>query len=102
MTDLRDVQARAWANKQAKGFNTTDVPHEFMLLVEEIGEAFSMWRKARPGLGGELADIQIFLCGLAEMTGIDLAAEVDAKLSVDEDREYVRLPNGTLVKAGNT
>jgi hypothetical protein len=99
VTTFADAQRRAWTNKLAKGFNVTDVPLEFGLLVEEIGEAFSAWRKAKPGLGGELADIAIFLLGLAEMTGVDLGAEVEAKLAVNEAREYVTLPNGTPVKA---
>lgn len=98
-TGIRDAQAKAWANKVAKGFNTTDIPMEFGLLYEEIGEAFSAWRKGRPDLGGELADVAIFLFGLAEMTGVDLAAEVLEKLAVNEARSYVRLPNGTPVKA---
>jgi NTP pyrophosphatase (non-canonical NTP hydrolase) len=98
VTDLAAAQARAWANKLAKGFNTTDVPLEFCLLVEEVGEAFSAWRKGRPGLGGELADVQIFLLGLAQMTGVDLAAETEAKLTLNEARAYARLPNGTPVK----
>ena len=93
----RGAQARAWANKVAKGFNTTDVPMEFMLLTEEIGEAFSAWRKGSPGVGGELADVAIFLLGLAQMTGVDLEAEIEAKLAVNKARAYVRLPNGTLV-----
>ena len=95
---FRDAQARAWANKIARGFNTTSVPMEFGLLVEEVGEAFSAWRKGLPGLGGELADIALFLLGLAEMTGHDLGAEVEAKLAVNEGRSYAPLPNGTLVK----
>lgn len=99
MTNFADAQRRAWANKVAKGFNVTDVPMEFGLLVEEIGEAFSAWRKDRGDLGGELADIAIFLLGLAQMTGIDLNAEVEAKLAANEARAYVRLPNGTPVKA---
>lgn len=98
MPDLSAAQARAWENKLAKGFNVTDVPMEFGLLVEEIGEAFSAWRKGRPDFGGELADVQVFLLGLAQMTGVDLAAEVEAKLKVNEARAYARLPNGTLVK----
>lgn len=97
---LRDMQAEAWRNKLAKGFNTTDVPNEFCLLVEEIGEAFSAWRKATGHLGGELADAAIFLFGLAEMTGTDLQAEVQAKLAVNEARSYRPLANGTLVKTG--
>jgi hypothetical protein len=98
VTDLSAAQARAWANKVAKGFNVTDVPMEFMLLTEEVGEAFSAWRKGRPDLGGELADVAIFLLGLAQMTGVDLAAEMEAKLKLNETRAYVRLPNGTPVK----
>ena len=101
MADFGDAQRRAWANKVAKGFNTTDVPMEFGLLVEEIGEAFSKWRKGSAGLGGELADVAIFLFGLAQMTGVDLAAEVEVKLAVNEARAYVTLPNGTPVKAGS-
>lgn len=36
--DIRDAQQLAWANKLAKGFNTTDVPLEFCLLQEELSE----------------------------------------------------------------
>jgi NTP pyrophosphatase (non-canonical NTP hydrolase) len=96
---IREVQRQAWANKVAKGFNTTDVPMEFGLTMEELGEAFSAWRKGKRGLGGELADVMIFLSGLAQMTGVDLAAEVARKLALNEARQYVRLPNGTPVKA---
>jgi NTP pyrophosphatase (non-canonical NTP hydrolase) len=97
--DIRTCQAAAWANKIAKGFSTGDVPLEFMLLVTELGEAFDAWRKDEPGYGGELADVFIFLCGLAEITGTDLQAEVEAKLAVNARREYRSLPNGTRVKA---
>jgi NTP pyrophosphatase (non-canonical NTP hydrolase) len=98
VTDLSAAQSRAWENKLVKGFNVTDVPMEFGLLVEEVGEAFSAWRKGRPDLGGELADVAIFLLGLAQMTGVDLDGEVEAKLRVNEARTYARLPNGTLAK----
>ena len=33
---IKEAQQRAWANKIAKGFNTSDVPLEFMLLHGEI------------------------------------------------------------------
>ena len=29
--DIRSAQKRAWQNKVAKGFNTTDIPLEFCL-----------------------------------------------------------------------
>lgn len=99
MSDLREAQRRAWANKIAKGFNVTDVAYEFGLAMEELGEAFSAWRKSKPSLGEELADVAIFLLGLAEMTGVSLDAEIERKLVLNEQRDYVFLPNGTPVKA---
>jgi NTP pyrophosphatase (non-canonical NTP hydrolase) len=95
---LRAMQAEAWRLKHVHGFNTTDVPLNFALLVEEIGEAFSAWRKDRLSLGGELADVAIFLLGIAQMTGVDLQEAVEAKLAVVAGRSYSALPNGTLVK----
>jgi len=98
LTSFAEAQKRAWANKVAKGFNTTDVPLEFCLLQGEIAEAFDAWRKMKPGLGGELADVAIYICGLAQMAGVDLGTEVAVKLAANEAREYIRLPNGTPVK----
>lgn len=74
------------------------MPLEFCLTQEELSEAFGAWRKQKPGVGGELADVVIFVAGLAEILGIDLAAEVDRKLAINAERRYVRLPNGTPVK----
>lgn len=99
MPDIRAAQDRAWKIKRAHGFNITDVPLEFCLASGELSEAFAAWRKDPEGLGGELADVAIHLLGLAEMTGVDLGAEIDRKLTVIEGRAYVRLPNGTHVKA---
>jgi NTP pyrophosphatase (non-canonical NTP hydrolase) len=96
--DIRSSQKLAWDNKIAKGFNTTDVPLEFCLLQGEVAEAFDAWRKGRDGLGEELADVALFLFSLAEMTGVDLQAEVQAKIERNSARTYRRLPNGALVK----
>ena len=96
--DIRLAQKHAWQNKLAKGFNTTDVPLEFCLLNSEVAEAFDAWRRDRPDVAEELADIAIFLFGLAEMVGADLQEAVEAKLAVNEARVYRRLPNGVLVK----
>jgi len=79
--DVMSGQQLAWENKVAKGFNTTDVPLEFCLLQGEVAEAFDAWRKGREDVGEELADIAIYLFSLAEMTGVDLQAEVEAKVA---------------------
>ncbi|HEY6309858.1 MAG TPA: MazG-like family protein [Streptosporangiaceae bacterium] len=96
--DIRSAQERAWQNKVAKGFNTTDIPLEFCLLQGETAEAFDAWRKAREDLGPELADVVIYLLGLAEMTGVDLQDEIEAKMAKNAARVYQRLPNGVLAR----
>jgi NTP pyrophosphatase (non-canonical NTP hydrolase) len=96
--DIRSAQERAWQNKVAKGFNTTDIPLEFCLLQGEIAEAFDAWRQAREDLGQELADVVIYLLGLAEMTGVDLQDEIEAKMAKNAARAYQPLPNGVLAK----
>jgi hypothetical protein len=96
--EIRLAQRLAWANKVEKGFNTTDVPLEFCLLNSEVAEAFNAWRLGRQDVGEELADIAIFLVGLAEMVGTDLQAAVEAKIAVNASRVYRPLGNGVLVK----
>jgi len=96
--DIRSAQQQAWANKIAKGFNTTDVPLEFCLLQGELAEAFDAWRQGRADLGEELADVAIYLLSLAEMTGTDLQAQIQSKLAKNVTRTYQRLPNGALTK----
>jgi NTP pyrophosphatase (non-canonical NTP hydrolase) len=86
--DIQSVQQQAWDNKQAKGFNTTDVALEFGFLTAEVGEAFTAWRKRLPDFGEELADVLIYVTGLAQMTGIDLNGEVERKLAKNADRTY--------------
>jgi hypothetical protein len=98
--DIRLAQKHAWQNKLAKGFNTTDVPLEFCLLNSEVAEAFDAWRRGHQHVAEELADIAIFLLGLAEMVGADLQEAVETKLVVNEARVYRPLANGVLVKDG--
>ena len=88
---IRTAQKLAWENKVAKGFNTTDVPLEFCLLQGEIAEAFDAWRKGREDAGEELADVAIYLLSLAEMTGIDLQEQIEAKMAKNAARVYQRL-----------
>jgi NTP pyrophosphatase (non-canonical NTP hydrolase) len=96
--DIRSAQKDAWENKVAKGFNTTDVPLEFCLLISEVGEAFDAWRKNPEDVPQELADVAIFLFGLAEMTGTDLQDAVESKLAVNQARVYRKLRDGIHVK----
>jgi NTP pyrophosphatase (non-canonical NTP hydrolase) len=92
------AQKLAWDNKNAKGFNTTNVALEFGLLTAEVGEAFTAWRKGLPDLGEELADIFLYLTALAEMNGVDLAAEVTRKIDKNARRTYARDERGVPIR----
>jgi NTP pyrophosphatase (non-canonical NTP hydrolase) len=94
--DIAAVQRAAWQNKLDKGFNITDVALEFGLLTAEVGEAFTAWRKRLPDLGEELADVLIYLTAVAEMTGVDLSAEVARKLAINAERVYRQDGDGVL------
>ena len=96
--EIRTAQRLAWENKLAKGFDTTDVPLEFCLLNGEVAEAFDAWRKGLPDVADELADIALYLFGLAEKIGVDLQDAVEAKMAKNKLRTYRRLPTGALVK----
>lgn len=82
-----DVQKRVYFNKVNHGFNVTDIPKEFCLLYGEVAEAFDAW-KHHSGLDLELADVAIYLLGLAEITGIDLGKAIDKKMYINKHRQY--------------
>lgn len=88
MKTIRELQTEAYQNKLDKGFNVTDVNLEFCLTYGELAEAHEAWRKKRPDVGEELADVAIYLMGLAEILGVDLQAEVERKVSKNRRREY--------------
>ena len=98
--ELREMQRRVYENKVKHGFNVTDVPLEFCLLEVEISEAFEAWIKRHDNLGEELADTAIYLLGLSQILGLDLQDEVEKKMKINENREYVMV-NGVLVKKGS-
>lgn len=86
--ELKKIQKDIWQNKLSKGFNTTDVNKEFCLLYGEVAEAYDAWRKNKDDLNEELADIAIYLMGLSEMLGYDLADEIEKKVSKNKKRVY--------------
>lgn len=96
--ELSKMQAAVWANKIAKEFNTTDVPLEICLLQGEIAELFDEWRKSGPGVADEMADVAIYMLGLAQMLGVDLQVAVIRKMQINAGRRYVDR-QGALVKA---
>ena len=86
--DLSAVQKAVYQNKVDKGFNVTDVNVEFCLLYGEVAEAYEAWKRKQDTVGEELADIAIYLLGLSEILGVDLASEIEKKMKINQEREY--------------
>ena len=90
-------QERIYRNKVTHNFNTTDIPLEFSLTYGEMAEAFEAWRKKKSldEIGEELADVAIYLYGIAEILGVDLDKSIDRKMKINEERVYTQ-ENGVL------
>ena len=94
---LKELQKKIYQNKVNKGFNTTDIAKEFCLLYGEVGEAYEAYRKKKPDLNEELADIAIYLLGISEILGFDLEKEIENKVAINEKRVYKKI-NGVTLK----
>ena len=86
--DMKRLQKEIYQNKVDHDFNITDVPLEFCLLNGEVAEAFEAWKKHRDDVGEELADVAIYLMGLAEILGVDLESEILRKVEINKNRVY--------------
>ena len=96
MLDLPALQTRIYQNKLNKHFNVTDIPLEFCLLQGEVSEAFAAYDQKDPTLGEELADVAIYLLGLAEIVGVNLEAELLRKVEKNERRQYIQKDGVTI------
>ena len=95
MIDLKSLQKRVYQNKVNHGFNVTNIPLEFTLTYGELSEAFEAWRRKQESVGEELADVLIYLMGLAEILGVNLEEELIRKMDINEKRTYTS-ENGVL------
>ena len=100
MIDLKQVQKRIYQNKVQKGFNVTDIYREFCYLHGELTEACEAYMQKRDDVGEELADVAIYLLGLAEILGVDLEKEILNKIDKNERRKYIQ-ENGVNKRIGD-
>ena len=94
---MKEIQKKILENKINKGFNTTDINLEFCLLYGEVAEAFDAYKKKKDDLAEELADVAIYLLGMAEILDIDLEKEILKKVNKNEKRVYKKI-NGVNVR----
>ena len=79
---LADFQTYVTRLEEERGFTRQDVLAKCLLLGKEVGELFKAVRKVQgialdatarvDGPAGELADVFIFLCAIANRLGVDL------------------------------
>lgn len=95
MSDLEQYQKVIFQNKVDKGFNTTNIEKEFLMLYGEVSEAVNAYKKNdKEGLAEELADVAIYLLGLAEILQINLGKEINKKIEINRKRQYISNGNG--------
>lgn len=89
MVDLKMLQKMVVQNKVNKGFNTKDINMEFNLTYGELAEAYNAYMYNKDDLGEELADVVIYVLGIAELLGIDLETELVKKIDKNKKRRYI-------------
>lgn len=101
MVSLDELQKRVYQNKVNKHFNLTNIHQEFCYIYGEVAEAYDAWYKkqGKEALSLELADIAIYLLGLAEMLGISLEDSILKKIAINEKRVYI---DGKKVESTDT
>lgn len=86
--DLKKLQERIYELKKERGYNLTDIYLEFCYLQEEASEAFNAYHKKKADLDLELADVAIYLFGLAELLNINLEDAILKKFHINSNRKY--------------
>ncbi len=72
--EFRNIQKLIFENKLKKGFNISNVELEFCYTHGELAE--------------EVADVVIYLYGIAEILGYDLNEEIMKKVKKNKERIY--------------
>ncbi|MBO4211663.1 MAG: hypothetical protein J5878_03305 [Oscillospiraceae bacterium] len=89
--NLKEVQQQIYQNKVDKHWNISSVETELCLMHGEIAEFYEAYRKHLPSIGEELADVAIYLLGIAEILQIDLEKEIERKMSINRRRQYTQI-----------
>ena len=88
LIDMTELQKEALKNKQRHHFDYSSIEREFLRMHGEMAEAFEAYYKKKDDFGEELADIAIFLLGIAEITHIDLGEAILKKMEKNRNRVY--------------
>lgn len=95
--NMKEAQRQIYDNKLEKRWNVSSIEQELCLMNGEIAEFYEAYRKHLPTVGEELADIAIYLLGIAEILHVDLEAEITRKMSINHQRQYTEV-NGVTTR----
>jgi NTP pyrophosphatase (non-canonical NTP hydrolase) len=97
---LQDYQQYVTQLEEERGFSDQTAKDKCLLLGEEVGELFKAIRKAdglpidpesKVGdIKGELADILIYICAIANRFDIDIASAFIDKEVINKQRTWVK------------
>lgn len=95
---LADIQRYVTELERERGFDGQTVLQKCLLLGEEVGELFRAVRKhegmpfdhnePKGGISEELADVLIYLCAIANRSGVDLETAFRKKEEVNKTRVW--------------
>lgn len=97
---LADIQQYVIDMEKERGFTESAIVDQTLLLVEEIGELCKVIRKSHTTLGidvnkkydfdtaGEVADVLIMLCAVANRLGVDIEKALREKEEQNKKRTW--------------
>ena len=89
--NMKEAQQLIYQNKVDKHWNVSNIEKEICRMQGEIAEFYEAYRKHLPTVGEELADIGIYLMGIAEILHIDLEQEITRKMDTNRERQYTQI-----------
>jgi NTP pyrophosphatase (non-canonical NTP hydrolase) len=87
--DLKQLQKEIFENKKKRGFNTSDVGKEVVLMVEELGElARAVKNQKKEDMADAVGDLMVYCLGLCEILGVDSQHLLDSIVEKNKSRTH--------------
>lgn len=98
MGEMNEIQKEILLNKQRRGFNTSDLGKEIVLMAEELGELAKAYKKSDKKPIGEInnreeiidaiGDLMVYCLGLCEMLGVDATEVISSIVNNNKTRSH--------------
>lgn len=88
--EINDIARQHFEWVRDRGWHNKTVLEELALICSEVGEAVNECRGESPSekFGSELADIVLRTVNVALRHGIDIDAEIQAKMAINRTRTF--------------